>query len=280
MTDHKQSLTSYADALATVLAEARSLGHETVPLDSARERILAQDIVAPFDLPHFDNTSVDGYAVHATDVERANREGSAELSLDMVIPAGEALRGRELKPGCAARVLTGSPLPAGTCAVVMQEEVELRDEQVRITAGIAAGQCIRRQGEEFRTGAVVVRRGQQLTPPVCALAATMGLAQVAVARAPRVGLLLTGSELVAPGQPLREGQIYESNGSGLAAALRLAGITSLEIRRVNDAIEPTLAALADLLDTNDVVITSGGVSVGTFDAVKDALRQLKVEQRI
>lgn len=276
----EKSLTSFADALATVLAEARSLGSETVPLDSARERMLAQDIVAPFNLPHFDNTSVDGYAVHATDVERANREGSAELSLDMVIPAGEALRGRDLKPGCAARVLTGSHLPAGTGAVVMQEEVELRDEQVRITAGISAGQCIRRQGEEFHAGDIVVSRGQRLTPPVCALAATMGLAEVSVTRAPRVGLLVTGSELVAPGQPLREGQIYESNGPGLAAALRLAGIASLEIRRVNDAIEPTLAALAELLDTNDVVITSGGVSVGTFDAVKDALRQLKVEQRI
>ena len=280
MTEPKQSLTSFADALATVLAEVRSLGHETVPLDAACGRILAQDIVAPFDLPHFDNTSVDGYAVHATDLERANREGSAELSLDMVIPAGEELRGRELKPGSAARVLTGSPLPAGTGAVVMQEEIELRDEQVRITAGISPGQCIRRQGEEFHTGDVVVRRGQRLTPPVCALAATMGLAQIAVTRAPRVGLLLTGSELVAPGQPLREGQIYESNGSGLAAALRLAGITSLEIRTVNDAHEPTLAALAALLDSNDIVITSGGVSVGTFDAVKDALRQLKVEQRI
>ena len=280
MTDPKQSLTSFADALATVLAEARTLGPEAVPLDAACGRMLAQDIVAPFDLPHFDNTSVDGYAVHATDVERANRERSAELALDMVIPAGEALRGRELKPGCAARVLTGSPLPAGTGAVVMQEEVELRDEQVRITAGISAGQCIRRQGEEYHTGDIVVSRGQRLSPPVCALAATMGLTQVTVARAPRVGLLLTGSELVAPGRPLREGQIYESNGSGLAAALRLAGIAALEIRTVNDALEPTLAALADLLDTNDVVITSGGVSVGTYDAVKDALRQLKVEQRI
>lgn len=272
--------TSFADALATVLAEARSLGHETVPLDAARGRVLAQDIVAPFDLPRFDNTSVDGYAVHVTDVDRANREGSAELLLDMVIPAGEALRGRELKPGCAARVLTGSPLPVGTSAVVMQEDVEIRGDQLRVAAGISTGQCIRRQGEEFRTGEVVVRRGQRLTPPVCSLAATMGLTQVAVERAPRVGLLVTGSELVAPGQPLREGQIYESNGPGLAAALRLAGIASLEIRTVSDALELTLAALATLLDTNDVVITSGGVSVGTFDAVKDALRQLKVEQRI
>lgn len=274
------SLTSFAAALAAVLAEARSLGRENIPLDAARGRLLAQDIVAPFDLPRFDNTSVDGYAVHASDVERANREGSAELSLAMVIPAGDAVHGRELQPGCAARVLTGSPLPAGTSAVVMQEEVELHDGQVRIAAGISAGQCIRRQGEEYRAGDVVVRSGRRLTPPVCALAATMGLAQVAVARTPRVGLLLTGSELVAPGQPLREGQIYESNGPGLAAALRLAGITALEVRTVNDALEPTRAALSALLDDNDVVITSGGVSVGTYDAVKDALRQLAVEQRI
>jgi molybdopterin molybdotransferase len=162
----------------------------------------------------------------------------------------------------------------------MQEDVTEDHGHIRITAGIAAGQGVRRQGEEFRRGDLVARSAQPLTPPLCSLAATMGLAQIQVARAPRVGLLLTGSELVAPGQPLLDAQIYESNGPGLAAALKLAGIASLDVRSVPDTLEPTVAALSALLDANDVVITSGGVSVGTYDAVKEALQQLGVERRI
>ena len=273
-------LTSFTDALAAVLAEAGRLGTESVTLADAAGRVLAQDIAAPFDLPRFDNTSVDGYAIHAADVEKANRDGSALLTIDMVIPAGDALRGRQLTAGCAARVLTGSPLPVGTAAVVMQEDVTEDHGHVRICAGISAGQCIRRQGEEFHRGDLVAHGAQPLTPPLCSLAATMGLAQIRVARAPRVGLLLTGSELVAPGQPLQDAQIYESNSPGLAAALKLTGIASLDVRSVPDTLEPTIAALAALLDANDVVITSGGVSVGTYDAVKAALQQLGVERRI
>ncbi len=271
---------TYAEALAAVLAEASTLGEETVALTAAPGRILARDMMAPFDLPRFTNTAVDGFAVHAADVERANRDGLVELSLVTTVPAGEPLQGRSLSPGLTARVLTGSPVPAGTAAVVMQEDAELGGATVRISRSLALGQCLRRQGEEFRCGDIVARSPQPFTPALCALAATMGLAQVRVRRAARVGLLLTGSELVAPGQPLREAQIYESNGSGLAAALELAGIASLETRRAPDTLPPTVAALSALLESNDVVITSGGVSVGAFDAVKEALQQLGVERRI
>ena len=274
------ALTPFADALATVMAEAAALGVENIALAAASGRVLAQDLVAPFDLPRFDNTSVDGYAVHAVDIGRADREGSALLTLDLVIPAGTALLGRQLAAGSTARVLTGSPLPIGTAAVVMQEDVIEQHGHVRISAGISPGQCIRRQGEEFRCGDVVARASQSITPPLCALAATLGLTELRVGRAPRVGLLLTGSELVAPGQPLRDGQIYESNGAGLAAALRLAGIASLDQRTVADLPEATRSALAELLEANDVVVTSGGVSVGTHDTVKEALQQLGVERRL
>ncbi len=280
MTTPEAALTSYTDALAAVLVEAGSLGTEMVAAVAAPGRVLAEDIIAPFDLPRFDNTSVDGYAIHAADVELANRDGFADLALGMTVPAGDVLRGRELTTGVAARVFTGSPLPAGTAAIVMQENVEPHGEALRISAGLTLGQCIRRQGEEFRSGDIVARGAQPLTPPLCALAATMGLAQIQVARAPRVGLLLTGSELVAPGQPLGDAQIYESNGPGLAAALKLAGIASLDVRSVPDTLEPTVAALSELLEANDVVITSGGVSVGTYDAVKEALQQLGVARRI
>ena len=274
------ALTPFAAALATVMAEAAALGVENVALAAAPGRVLARDLVAPFDLPRFDNTSVDGYAVHAADIDRANREGSALLTLDMVIPAGAALRGRQLTAGSTARVLTGSTLPSNTAAVVMQEDVSEQHGHVRISAGISLGQCIRRQGEEFRGGDVIARAPQSITPPLCSLAATLGLTEIAVGRSPRVGLLLTGSELVAPGQPLRDGQIYESNGAGLAAALRLAGVASLDQRTVADSPEATRTALAELLDANDVVITSGGVSVGTHDTVKEALQELGVERRI
>lgn len=274
------ALASYTETFAAIMAEAASLGTESVALAAAPGRVLATDIVAPFDLPRFDNTSVDGYAVHAADVERANRDGSVDLSLGLIVPAGEPLRNRTLCPGQTARVFTGSPLPTGTAAVVMQEDTGLEGESVRISAGISPGQCIRRQGEEFRCGDPVARGPQVFTPALCALAATMGLAQVQVRRMARVGLLLTGNELVTPGQPLHDAQIYESNGYGLAAALDRAGIASLKARRVPDTLESTIAALSDLLESNDVVITSGGVSVGAFDAVKEALQQLGVERRI
>lgn len=273
-------LASYAEALDAVLSAAEILGPESVPLESASGRILAQEITAPFDLPRFDNTAVDGFAVHAADVEHANRAGSAELALSLVLPAGEALRGRALAPGATARVSTGSPVPVGTAAVVMQEDIELRGQSVRISAGIAPGQFIRRQGEEFRSGAVVARGPRKLSPPLCALAAGLGCQHLQVYRAARVGLLVTGSELVPPGQPLQDGQVYESNGYGLAAALRLSGIASLEQRHVRDDPAATRQALSELLQANDVVITSGGVSVGAFDAVKEAMQSLGVERRI
>ena len=274
------SLTSYADALAAVLADAGSLGTEKIALARAPGRILAEDLVATFDLPRFDNTAVDGFAIHGADLDRANRDGFADVTLGMTVPAGEALLGRILSPGIAARVLTGSPLPPGTAAVVMQEDVESRGDSRRIFSSLTPGQHIRRQGEEFRLGALVARTPQPFTPPLCALAAAIGQTQVSVARAPRVGLLVTGSELIAPGQPLQDAQIYESNGPGLAAALHLAGIAALDVRTVSDSLEPTVAALSTLLDANDVVITSGGVSVGSYDAVKEALEQLGVERRV
>lgn len=280
MTQSSPPLSTYAETLATILAEAGRLGLETIGLEAAPGRMLAQDLIAPFDLPRFDNTAVDGFAIHAADLERANREGTVDLALSMVVPAGRSLDNRALLPGQTARVLTGSPVPAGTAAVVMQEDTERRGVSVRITARISTGQGLRRQGEEFCRGDLVARSPVRLTPPVCALAATIGQARLEVSRTPRVGLLVTGSELVTPGQPLQEAQIYESNGSGLAAALAGAGIASLDTRRVPDTLEPTVEALSELLAHNDVVVTSGGVSVGDFDTVKDALQRLGVERRI
>ena len=280
MTPPEPTLTPYADALAAVLAAAAGLGTERVALADAAGRILAEDLCAPFDLPRFDNTAVDGYAVHADDLARAQGPDGVELRAGPVIPAGAAEPDRALTAGTATRVFTGARLPAGTAAVVMQEDVGAHGSSLRFPAGLVAGQHIRRQGGEFRQGDVVVRAPQALTPPRCALAASLGLTHLAVARAPRVGLLLTGRELVAPGSPLAAAQIYESNGAGLAAALRLGGLAAPAVRSAPDTLAATVAALAELLDTNDVVLTSGGVSVGAGDTVKEALAQLGVERRI
>jgi molybdopterin molybdotransferase len=273
-------LATYDETLAAVLAAAEPLGTETVALAAATGRVLAADLVAPFDLPRFDNTAVDGFAVHAADLERINRDGTAALALAMVIPAGESLRGRALGAGTTARVSTGSALPAGTAAVVMQEDVEVGDATVRIRAPLVSGQFIRRQGEEFRAGASVLRTPARLTPPACALAATVGRAQLPVFRIPRVGLVVSGSELISPGRPLEDAQVYDANTFGLAASLPFLGLTAAERRHATDTLASTREAFGELLDTCDVVLSSGGVSVGAFDPVKQALADLGVERRI
>lgn len=271
---------SYAEALTAILSEAEVLGTERVQLAAASGRILAQDIAAPFDLPRFDCTAVDGYAVNVLDWERASQEGVAELKVVATIRAGGSGGGSMLEPGSAARVFTGAPVPSGTATVVKQEDSEPRGSRIRIRSGGGLGQHVRERGSEFRRGDPVARAPSRLTPPLCALASSFGCVDVEVYRTARVGLLITGSEVVSPGRPLQDAEVYESNGIGLAATLSLTGIRSLEVRRVPDDLTVTEEALRYLVSVNDVVVTSGGVSVGKFDLVREAVRSVGVEQRV
>lgn len=262
------------DALAELLAQARPLpGADRVPTAEADGRVLAEDLVSALQVPPQDNSSMDGYAVRCAEIAD---EGVA-LPVSQRIPAGSAAQ--PLVPGSVARIFTGAPVPAGADAVVMQEDVEaLADGRARILRVPSAGQWIRRSGEDITRGAVVLRAGERLGPAATGLAAAIGLAELPVARRPRVALFSTGDELVMPGevppQAMRPGAIYNSNRFFLRNLLRRLGCEVRDLGIVPDQREATLQALAAAARDNDLILTSGGVSVGEEDHIKPCVQQL------
>ncbi|MEO7391240.1 MAG: gephyrin-like molybdotransferase Glp [Ramlibacter sp.] len=262
------------DALAALLGHAQALaGTEAVSTFDADGRVLAQDLVSALQVPPHDNSSMDGYAVRSCEIAG---EG-VTLPISQRIPAGAAPD--PLTPGSAARIFTGAPIPAGTDAVVMQEETESAGEQiVRILRVPAPGQWIRRSGEDVARGAVVLTRGQRLTPAALGLAASIGLDRLQVARRPRVALFSTGDELVMPGEvkpeAMKAGAIYNSNRFFLRALLLRLDCEVTDMGIVPDRREATLEALHRASVEHDLILTSGGVSVGEEDHIKPAVQQL------
>lgn len=261
---------SYDEALALTIASAKRTKPETLPLSEAVGRVLAEDLIARFPIPRFDNSAVDGYAV----VEPV---GTTALMVVRTIGAGES-PGSALKPGECARILTGAPTPENTFGVAMQEDTTQVHEGVRMCKDVRPGQNVRRAGEEFLAGARALLAGVPLNAAGIAAAAAMGYTAVSVFRAPRVGIVVTGAELVAPSEKLGESQIYESNSYALSAALHALGITPAFVEVISDDRDLTLITLRDALSRCDVLITTGGVSVGDRDVVKDALESLQVKK--
>jgi len=240
---------------------------ESVSTFDALGRVLAQDVVSLLDVPPADNSAMDGYALRACDVLQ---EGTV-LPVSQRIAAGHL--GEPLQPGSAARIFTGAFVPAGADAVVMQERCEaLGEASVRINTLPQAGLAVRRRGEDVAQGATVLARGTRLTPQALGLAASVGAAHLQVMRRPRVALFSTGDELVMPGEPLRPGAIYNSNRFTLRALLQAAGCEVLDLGIVPDQLDATRAALREAAAGSDLIITSGGVSVGEEDHVKTAMR--------
>jgi molybdopterin molybdotransferase len=242
----------------------------TLPLADTLGQVLADDVVAPLALPGFDNSAMDGYAVIADDVAAATPEGPVLLQVAEDIPAGrtDALI---LKPGTAHRIMTGAPVPTGATAVVPVEATDGATDTVAIRAGAKDGQHIRRAGEDVTAGTTVLRAGQVVTPAALGLAAALGLGQLNVIPRARVLVMSTGSELVAPGTPLQPGQIYESNAVMLAAAVRDAGGHVVASPMTGDDVEVFRDALDRYTGEADVIITTGGVSAGAYEVVKEAL---------
>jgi molybdopterin molybdotransferase len=268
---------SLDDALQALLAHIQPLSSvETVATFDADGRVLAQDVVSSLQVPAFDNSSMDGYAVRSADVQQPG----AELTVTQRIAAGHF--GEALLPGQTARIFTGAPVPPGADAIVMQEQTEPVQGQdatrVRFLTTAEAGQWIRRSGEDVQTGDSVLKRGQKLGPAELGLAASLGLAHLHVVARPKVALFSTGDELVMPGDvppaDMRPGAIYNSNRFFLRALLHRLGCEVSDLGIVPDQREATVAALKTAADHHDLIVTSGGVSVGEEDHVKPAVQAL------
>lgn len=258
-------LLPFDDALERLLSQARAVDeHESVPVMEAHGRVLARAVLSTIDVPRADNTQMDGYAVRA-----AEATAGARLPVSQRIPAGHV--GGPLEPGTAARIFTGGLIPAGADAVVMQEMTEADGDRVVIREAPAPGQWIRRAGEDIREGAEILRAGERLRPQAVGLAASVGLAEVTVHRRVRVACFFTGDELATPGEPLPPGAIYNSNRYVLVGMLRALGCETSDLGTVPDSLEATRAALREAAAGNDLIVTSGGVSVGEEDHIRPAL---------
>lgn len=272
-TKDPRALLPLDEALARLEAGARPFAitaTETVSTFDALGRVLAEDVKSPLNVPPEDNTSMDGYALRCADVPA---EG-AVLVVAQRIPAGHV--GQPLQPGTAARIFTGGQVPPGADAVVMQEQCEAISGdglgRVKVNAVPAPGQWIRRRGEDVREGSAVLQRGARLTPQALGLAASVGAGMLTVLRRPRVAILSTGDELQMPGEPLRPGAIYNSNRFTMRALAEAAGCEVIDGGIVRDTLADTRAALREMAGRADLIVTSGGVSVGEEDHLKPAAR--------
>ena len=266
-------------ALAQLLAalDGRQLRTEICSTLQADGRVLAQHVVSELEVPPQDNSSMDGYALRCADVA----PGRA-LPVSQRIPAGS--QGAPLQAGTVARIFTGAPIPPGADAVVMQEDCQeaqgagASSPAIQVQTQPHAGQWIRRRGEDVTRGSTVLQSGMRLGPAALGMAASVGLAQLQVACKPRVALFSTGDELVMPGtvapQDMAPGSIYNSNRFFLAALLRRMGCEVTDLGIVPDRLDATVQVLRDAAQAHDVVLTSGGVSVGEEDHIKPAVQQL------
>ncbi|MFM8598758.1 MAG: gephyrin-like molybdotransferase Glp [Mycobacterium sp.] len=267
---------SVADHQRVVADLIRARPAQTVAVADALGLVLAADVVAPLALPVFDNSAMDGYAVRAEDVAGADADSPVKLPVAEDIPAGRTDL-LTLAPGTAHRIMTGAMMPRGATAVVPVERTDAGTAEVAISAAAAPGQHVRRRGEDVDAGSTVLRAGEVLTPAALGLAAALGVAALPVIPRQRVLVVSTGSELVAPGTPLLPGQIYESNAVMLAAAVRDAGAEVAGVAASGDDVGQFTAVLQGYTGRADVVITSGGVSAGAYEVVKDAFTDGSVE---
>ncbi|NBR84683.1 MAG: molybdopterin molybdenumtransferase MoeA [Proteobacteria bacterium] len=270
------TMLTYEEALAHVLAALPPAKPEKVPVAEAAGRFLTEAVSSPLDLPPFDNSAMDGYAVRAADIATASAEKPVVLRRVGQIGAGEVFAGNVGMQTCV-RLFTGTPLPAGADAVVMQEDTrtdEARPDEVQILDRARPWENVRLRGEDVKAGTVVATPGTRLSAGHLNLLAAVGTASVRVAKRPCVALLATGNELRAPGKPLAPGQIYESNRAMLAALLAECGAEARVFPLVPDSLNRTCNALKRAFAECDAVVTTGGASVGQLDFVKAAFVEL------
>jgi molybdopterin molybdotransferase len=262
----KKTMLSAAEALDFLLAAVRPIvDAETLATLAANGRILAVTQSSQLNVPPMDNTQMDGYAVRAADCA----SGHATLKVSQRIPAGHV--GEPLQPGTAARIFTGAMIPEGADAVVMQEQCELAGDMVTIRHAPKSGEWIRRTGEDIKAGNAILAAGTRLRAQELGLAASVGLASVPVLRKPRIAVFFTGDELAMPGEPLKPGAIYNSNRFTLRGLLENLGCDITDYGIVPDSLAATRDTLRKAAANHDLILTSGGVSVGEEDHIKPAV---------
>ncbi len=270
------------DALTRILASVNQLAPETVPLEGILGRILAQDIIAPTHVPPFANSSMDGYALNASDTTEASQENPVKLTVSMDIPAGKAPE-TDLQSGTTARIMTGAVMPRGANAVIPVENTDSQwstldptpPHDVLFYSAARPGDNVRPIGEDIQQGTTVLEAGELLRPQEIGILASLGIAQVPVVRRPRVAIISTGDELAAPGQPLRPGQIRDSNSYTVAALVTTYGGIPIRIPTARDTLNDVRHRFREALSQQpDVILSSAGVSVGAFDVVRTVLDEL------
>jgi molybdopterin molybdotransferase len=243
---------------------------EFLPIADALGRVLVGDVRAPFDVPPGDNSAVDGYAFASSDVET---DRGRELLVVADLPAGSVFEGA-LRPGQTIRIMTGAPMPAGADTVCPQELAVRAGDRITVASEVVKGVNVRARGEDVHAGSVVVSGGSVLRPQEIGVLASLGQRQALVSQRPRVALLSTGDEVAEPGRPRSAGQIYDSNRFTLRGLATQSGAEVIDLGIVPDVREVLRARLLEAADAADVVLTSGGVSVGVYDLVKDVLGEI------
>ncbi|QEP41747.1 molybdopterin molybdenumtransferase MoeA [Ectothiorhodospiraceae bacterium BW-2] len=268
-TQATKGLLTVDEALAQMLSQAVPLTEsEALPLTSALGRVLAETITSPIDVPPHDNSAMDGYALHHED----SHAGENRLAISQRICAGEI--GTPLQRGTVARIFTGAPIPPGADSVIMQEQITMAANEVVFQGAISAGENVRAKGEDITQGSKVLSQGRRLRPQELGLAASVGRATLSLYRRLKVGIFFTGDELIEPGTPLPEGKIYDSNRFVLTTLLQQMGCEVINLGIVEDSLAATMAALKSLTASIDLIMTTGGVSVGEEDHVRHAIEQL------
>lgn len=266
---NKPPMLTAQQALDHLLSNAKAVGEsETVAMQAALGRVLAESVSSLVDVPPLDNTSMDGYAVRTADTQAPG----CTLKIAQRIPAGSI--GSQLEPGTAARIFTGAPVPPGADAVVMQEDCAIPEgstDQVQVNIAPASGQWIRRRGEDLTAGKTALTAGTFLRPQELGVAASAGLTHINVKRKVKVAAFFTGDELSLPGEPLKPGGIYNSNRDTLLACIKSLGCDATDFGIVPDTLEATKETLRKASKDHDLIITSGGVSVGEEDHIKPAV---------
>lgn len=267
---YREPMTPLEDAQALVIGACAPLAPVDVPFDAATGLVLAADVIAGEQVPPFDNSALDGYAVRAADVAAATADHPVELRIAGEVAAG-AVAATAVGAGEAIRIMTGAPMPAGADAVVMVEDTVTVEDRVRVAARVLAGAAVRRAGDDVQPGQLLFAAGTAVTPAIVGVLASVNARTVGVHRRPRVAVLSTGDELVDGGRPLAPGEIRESNRHMLAGLVREVGCEVVDLGVVRDDEAELERVLRDAAGGSDAIVTSGGVSMGDHDVVKAVL---------